>query len=76
LSLIQVYRLFRAYAEVAGLPESKSGHHSLKHTLAQHMINKRPDIARVQVVLGHASVSRTMAYFQVGARQADPDLRC
>lgn len=71
LSRIQVYRLFRHYAEYAGLSESKCGPHALKHSLAQHMVNERQDVARVQAALGHASVSSTLSYFTVSQQQAD-----
>lgn len=41
LSRIQVYRLFRAYADAAGLPETRRSPHALKHSLAQHMVDGR-----------------------------------
>lgn len=71
LSRIQVYRLFRAYAEAAGLPDSRRSPHALKHSLAQHMVNERQDVARVQAALGHASISSSLQYFEVSATQAD-----
>jgi len=71
LSRIQIYRLFRAYAEAAGLPEAKRSPHALKHSLGQDMVNERQDLARVQAALGHASVSSTMSYFQISPQQAD-----
>ena len=70
LSRVQVYRLFRSYAEAAGLPEAKRGPHALKHALAQHMVNERQDVARVQAALGHASISSTICYFGISAQQA------
>ena len=71
LSRIQVYRRYRQYAKAANLPESKCGPHALKHSLAQHMVNERQDVARVQAALGHASVSSTMSYFAISQKQAD-----
>ena len=71
LSRIQVYRLFRTYAEAAGLPEAKRSPHALKHSLAQHMVDGRQDVARVQAALGHASISSSLQYFEVSPTQAD-----
>ena len=71
LSRIHVYRLFRRYAEAAGLPESKRAPHSLKHSLAQDLVDAKTDLARVQAALGHASMSSTAHYFSVNDKQAD-----
>lgn len=71
LSRIQVYRLFRSYAEAAGLPETRRSPHALKHSLAQHMVDGRQDVARVQAALGHASISSSLQYFEVSPLQAD-----
>lgn len=71
LSRIQVYRLFREYAEAAGLPETRRSPHALKHSLAQHMVDGRQDVARVQAALGHASLSSSLHYFEVSRLQAD-----
>jgi integrase len=71
LTRIQVYRLFRQYAEAAGLPASKRAPHSLKHALGQSMADMKIDIARVQQALGHASINSTIHYFTISDRQAD-----
>jgi len=71
LSRIQVYRLFRQYAKVAGLPDAKRSPHALKHTLGQDLVNGKWDLARVQAALGHASISSTAHYFAVSDSQAD-----
>lgn len=71
LSPIQVYRLFRSYAEAAGLPDSRRSPHTLKHSLAQHMVDGRQDLARVQAALGHASISSSLQYFEVSPTQTD-----
>jgi type 1 fimbriae regulatory protein FimB len=71
LSRIQVYRLIRSYAELAGLSKAKRGAHSLKHSLGQHMVDARQDITRVQAALGHSSITSTAHYFRVSDAQAD-----
>lgn len=66
----QVYRIFRQHAETAGLPPEKCFVHSLKHSLASHLIAGNANLAMVQVALGHASLSSTQAYVHVSDQQA------
>lgn len=66
----QVYRIFRQHAQVAGLPPEKHFVHSLKHSLATHLISANTNLSMVQVALGHASLSSTQAYVHVSDAQA------
>lgn len=66
----QVYRIFRQHAETAGLPKDKWFVHSLKHSLASHLIAAGDNLAMVQVSLGHANLSSTQAYVHVSDQQA------
>jgi site-specific recombinase XerD len=66
----QVYRIFRQHAEAAGLPPERCFVHSLKHSLASHLIAGNANLAMVQVALGHASLSSTQAYVHVTDQQA------
>jgi site-specific recombinase XerD len=71
LSRVQVYRLFRHYAEQAGLPDSKRGIHALKHSLGQKLRNAGMDIAEMRVVMGHKLITSTQRYFSISQDQAD-----
>ena len=71
LSRVQVYRLFRAYCEAAGVGKAKRGIHALKHTLGQRMADCGVDVKEMRLALGHRSLNSTLAYFEVTAEQAD-----
>lgn len=71
LSRVQVYRLFRSYCGVAGVPDAKRGVHALKHTLGQRMADCGSDIKEMRLALGHRSITSTQVYFDVTAEQAD-----
>ncbi|MFZ0979148.1 MAG: tyrosine-type recombinase/integrase [Candidatus Acidiferrales bacterium] len=71
LSRVQVYRLFRDYAERAGLPHSKRGVHALKHTLGQKLADRGTDIKELRVIMGHKLITSTQHYFEVSQDQAD-----
>jgi type 1 fimbriae regulatory protein FimB len=66
----QVYRIFRQHAKTAGLPPQKRFVHILKHSLATHLVNADVNLAKVQVALGHASLSSTQAYVHITDEQA------
>jgi type 1 fimbriae regulatory protein FimB len=70
MSREQVYRIFRQHAEAAGLPQCKRFVHILKHSLASHLIAANVNVAKVQVALGHASLSSTQVYIHVSDAQA------
>ena len=71
LSRVQVYRLFRSYCELAGIPDAKRGVHALKHTLGQRMADVGCDIKEMRLALGHRSINSTAVYFDVTADQAN-----
>lgn len=55
-----VSKKFRKYADQAGLP--KATLHTLRHTFASHLIMNGGDLAALQELLGHASITTTMIY--------------
>ena len=71
LSRVQVYRLFRSYCALAGVPDAKRGVHALKHTLGQRMADGGCDVKEMRLALGHKTLSSTVHYFEVTADQAD-----
>jgi len=71
LSRVQVYRLFRSYCALAGVPDAKRGFHALKHTLGRRMADGGCDVKDMRLALGHKSLSSTVHYFEVTTEQAD-----
>jgi len=61
----EINRLFREYATVADLPESRRHVHVLRHSIGVHLMNAGWDIADVQDWLGHRDISSTMIYAQI-----------
>lgn len=68
------WRLFRRYAEYAGIPEHKRHPHVLKHTMAMQLVSIVP-INVVQQYLGHKSLNSTGAYLKVTDEQACEQVR-
>jgi integrase/recombinase XerD len=66
----QFFRIFRDYAEAAGLPPKKCHPHALKHSLATHLIAGNVNLALVKQCLGHKAISSTMKYVAVSDSQA------
>jgi integrase len=62
LSRITVYKLFRAIARAAGLPESLQHPHVLKHTAAMLMVRAGANAFLIRQHLGHRSFDSTLAY--------------
>jgi site-specific recombinase XerD len=75
LDRTQFFRLFRDYAEAAGLPAEKRHPHCLKHSLATHLIQGNTNLALVRQALGHQSISSTMKYIAVTDAQAAKAVR-
>jgi integrase len=62
LSRITVFKLFRAIARTAGLPESLQHPHTLKHTAAMLMVRAGANAFLIRQHLGHRSFGSTLAY--------------
>jgi site-specific recombinase XerD len=66
----QFFRLFRELAAEAGLPIEKRHPHTLKHSLASHLVAANMNLALVKQQLGHKSISSTMRYVTTTDQQA------
>ncbi len=70
LSRQGIWKLLRRYALEAGINRPVSPH-TLRHSFAAHMLNSGADIKNVQELLGHANISTTQVYQQVGNEGAE-----
>jgi integrase len=71
LSTVQVYRIFRRYAELAGVPDSGRSPHAFRHTLGQLSADAGISLPQLQVIMGHKSAQSTLRYFKVKQSVAD-----
>jgi integrase len=69
VSRIQFYRLFRRYANQAGIPRHKQHPHVLKHSIAMQTIHSA-GIENVRQWLGHRSMASTGEYLKVSDEQS------
>lgn len=64
LSRVGLWRVVKAHARRAGLPEGVSPH-TLRHSFATHMLAGGADLRVVQEMLGHVSIATTQIYTRV-----------
>jgi len=64
LSRVMFWILVKKYAAVAGVTSPLSPH-TLRHAFATHLLNHGADLRAVQMLLGHADISRTTIYTHV-----------
>jgi Phage integrase family len=65
-----LYRKFRAVAEQCGLPQSKQGPHSLKHTCATLALKRGATLPEVQKFCGWVSLSSLGRYVKPSESEA------
>jgi integrase len=70
LDRTQVFRLFRSIAADAGLPLEKRHPHTLKHSIASHLVRENVNLAIIRQQLGHKSINSTMRYISTTDQQA------
>ena len=60
----RIWELIKLYAKQAGCSQELSPH-SLRHSLATHLLAGGADLRQVQEMLGHASIATTQIYIHV-----------
>lgn len=59
-----LWLIVKHYAREAGTDETVTPH-TLRHSFAAHLLDKKADLEYVQEILGHANISTTQVYTQV-----------
>jgi site-specific recombinase XerD len=75
LTRMQLLRLFRKYAQAAGIDSSLAHPHALRHALCSMMASQHADIYAIQQRAGHKNISNTIVYTHVSDRQASESCR-
>jgi integrase/recombinase XerD len=60
-----LWLIVKHYVREVGIVDDVTPH-TLRHTFATHLIEKKTDLETVQELLGHANISTTQVYTQVG----------
>lgn len=71
MTRMQLLRLFKQYAVVAGIPGELAHPHVLRHSICSIMAEQHSDIYAIQRKAAHKNISNTMIYTHVSDRQAD-----
>jgi integrase/recombinase XerD len=64
-----LWLIVKHYVREVGIREGVTPH-TLRHTFAAHLIDRKTDLEYVQEILGHANISTTQVYTQVGKEEA------
>lgn len=70
MTRMQFLRLFRKYAQAAGVSAGLDHPHSLRHALCSTMAAQHADVYAIQQRVGHKNISNTMIYTHVSDQQA------
>jgi site-specific recombinase XerD len=75
LTRMQLLRLFKSYAQAAGIPAELAHPHILRHSLCTVMAEQHADVYAIQQRAGHKNISNTMIYTHVSDSQAGESCR-
>jgi len=73
ISKREIQRFIPRYAKQAGITKKVSPH-TLRHSIATHLLNQGMDLRYVQAFLRHASISSTQIYTHVSNRRLREEL--
>jgi type 1 fimbriae regulatory protein FimB len=71
LTTKQIYRIFRRYAELAGVPDVSRAPHAFRHTLGQCAADSGMDIKSLQIMLRHRNINSTAQYYTKTQAEVD-----
>jgi integrase/recombinase XerD len=63
-----LWLIVKHYVREVGIVEDVTPH-TLRHTFATHLVEKKADLEYVQELLGHANISTTQVYTQLGKEE-------
>ena len=67
ISISSAQRIYYKAKKKAGITKGK-GIHTLRHCFASHLLEAGYDVRRIQILMGHRSLSTTMAYLHVSSK--------
>ncbi len=67
ISISSVQKIYYRAKQKAGITKGK-GIHTLRHCFASHLLEAGYDVRRIQILMGHRSLSTTMAYLHVSSK--------
>lgn len=70
-----LYAMMRKYGDAAGIPDYKRKFHSLKHSIATHILDAGEDAAFARDWLGHKNIQNTLIYARFSTRTRDARAR-
>jgi len=63
-----LWLIVKHYVREVGIQEDVTPH-TLRHSFAAHLLNQKADMEYVQELLGHANISTTQVYAQIGGEE-------
>jgi len=75
ISRWQLNNLMKKYGKLAKVPEHKQHFHTLKHSIATHLLDAGGELRFVQDWVGHSSIKNTIIYAQLTNRRRDEEAR-
>lgn len=67
ISISAVQRIYNKAKKKAGITKGK-GIHTLRHCFATHLLEAGYDVRKIQILMGHRSLSTTMVYLHVSRK--------
>ena len=71
ISRQRLHNLMKRYGELAKIPPDKRHFHTLRHSIAVHLVDLNTDLLAIQDWLGHRSIDSTMVYAKLRSSTRD-----
>ena len=72
---VMLHYLMKHYGELARLPEDKRHFHTLRHSIATHLLDAGQDLRFVQDWLGHTNIQNTVIYTYLSSAMREQKAR-